>query len=469
MRTLPKVRKVFKEVLMSDLKKYLKDEALVPISKSFLAELALNSTPERRKEIEALAERVIFKQEGVQLKSDLKEEFVVKSRFAHGDKYDYSEVEICPLYSMSTYNCSSAHPPVKIRCRRHNHVFWMRPYDHYYIKNITDKELAKKMGRKVCADREGANSPSHTAECCQRGNDLIFLHGGYHAFLDYMESLAKKHKTAELAFKNVDLKGTNELDDVNLHRSLLTRIRNCEEITGRKINFVRPNSWEGIEEYYKGYTGLITLKANGTKHPRKCFLHEGKELYRQCVTCGQLKDKEKGFYSKCAKEPHVKRHECKECWRELKVKGWQANNPEKWKEVKRTTAKKYYEKRKADPLLRMVDNLRSRVSETFGAARKNGFDAIKRLRTLELLGGESWEQIKNHLESQFRSGMTWDNYGEWHIDHIIPVDYFIKHRNFMDENVQKECFHWSNLQPLWASVNISKSNKMPHEWEEPVA
>ena len=253
MRTLPKVRKVFKEVLMSDLKKYLKDEALVPISKSFLAELALNSTPERRKEIEALAERVIFKQEGVQLKSDLKEEFVVKSRFAHGDKYDYSEVEICPLYSMSTYNCSSAHPPVKIRCRRHNHVFWMRPYDHYYIKNITDKELAKKMGRKVCADREGANSPSHTAECCQRGNDLIFLHGGYHAFLDYMESLAKKHKTAELVFKNVDLKGTNELDGVNLHRSLLTRIRNCEEITGRKINFVRPNSWEGIEEYYKGY------------------------------------------------------------------------------------------------------------------------------------------------------------------------------------------------------------------------
>ena len=104
MRTLPKVRKVFKEVLMSDLKKYLKDEALVPFSKSFLAELALNSTPERRKEIEALAERVIFKQEGVQLKSDLKEEFVVKSRFAHGDKYDYSEVEICPLYSMSTYN-----------------------------------------------------------------------------------------------------------------------------------------------------------------------------------------------------------------------------------------------------------------------------------------------------------------------------------------------------------------------------
>ena len=53
-------------------------------------------------------------------------------------------------------------------------------------------------------------------------------------------------------------------------------------------------------------------------------------------------------------------------------------------------------------------------------------------------------------------GMSWDNYGEWHVDHIIPIDFFLKNYDFNDVEIQKECFNYNNLQPLWAVENIKK-------------
>ena len=65
--------------------------------------------------------------------------------------------------------------------------------------------------------------------------------------------------------------------------------------------------------------------------------------------------------------------------------------------------------------------------------------------------------MKEYLESKFTKEMTWENYGKfWHIDHIIPIDVF----NLLDINEQLMAFHWSNLQPLQATENIIKSNKI---------
>jgi len=62
------------------------------------------------------------------------------------------------------------------------------------------------------------------------------------------------------------------------------------------------------------------------------------------------------------------------------------------------------------------------------------------------------EQLKEHLEKQFDENMTWDNYGEWHIDHIIPLS-----SANTEEEMYKLC-HYTNLQPLWAIDNIIKAN-----------
>ena len=80
----------------------------------------------------------------------------------------------------------------------------------------------------------------------------------------------------------------------------------------------------------------------------------------------------------------------------------------------------------------------------------------KNNKTFTLLGYTKYD-LKNHLESQFTYGMSWDNIGEWHIDHIRPVSSFnfdsTEHPDF------KKCWALNNLQPLWAEDNMKKHTK----------
>ena len=80
----------------------------------------------------------------------------------------------------------------------------------------------------------------------------------------------------------------------------------------------------------------------------------------------------------------------------------------------------------------------------------------------------SIEFLKKHLESQFKEGMNWKNQGrgwenkgmqEWHIDHKIPCASF----NLSKKSEQRECFHYTNLQPLWAKENYKKGNNFIKE------
>ena len=63
--------------------------------------------------------------------------------------------------------------------------------------------------------------------------------------------------------------------------------------------------------------------------------------------------------------------------------------------------------------------------------------------------------LMGYLEAKFTDGMTWENHGKWHIDHIKPCCKF----NLLDKNEQIKCFHYTNLQPLWAKDNLSKGGK----------
>lgn len=60
--------------------------------------------------------------------------------------------------------------------------------------------------------------------------------------------------------------------------------------------------------------------------------------------------------------------------------------------------------------------------------------------------------LKNYLQLKFTNGMTWENYGKWHVDHIKPCAAF----DLSKQKEQKECFHYTNLQPLWAQDNLKK-------------
>ncbi len=105
-------------------------------------------------------------------------------------------------------------------------------------------------------------------------------------------------------------------------------------------------------------------------------------------------------------------------------------------------------KLKTDPLFRLQKNLRRRLN----LALKNVF---KDDTTMKLIGC-NLKDLKIYLENKFQKGMTWDNYGEWHIDHIKPISSF----DLKDAKNQKLAMHYTNLQPLWAKDNISKGNKI---------
>ena len=113
------------------------------------------------------------------------------------------------------------------------------------------------------------------------------------------------------------------------------------------------------------------------------------------------------------------------------------------------------QRRKEDPLFRLSLAIRARITK----ALKN---ETKDTSSIDLLGC-SVEYARQRLESQFTKGMTWKNHGVkgWHIDHIIPCDSF----DLSDMDQKKQCFHYTNLQPLWWRDNIIKANKLPDQYQ----
>ena len=115
--------------------------------------------------------------------------------------------------------------------------------------------------------------------------------------------------------------------------------------------------------------------------------------------------------------------------------------------------KNYRERKKDDPNWLLRKNLAGRVRE---AVKKQYSE--KAYKSMELIGC-TIQELREHLESQFTEGMTWENMGRggWHIDHIIPCAFF----DLSKPSHQKVCFNWQNLQPLWESDNCAKGDKIP--------
>lgn len=103
-----------------------------------------------------------------------------------------------------------------------------------------------------------------------------------------------------------------------------------------------------------------------------------------------------------------------------------------------------------DPVVRLKSSVRTSVSSAVRNKQKKS-------RTFEAIGYTVGDLLK-HLEERFTKGMNWYNYGKWHIDHIIPQDFF----EFESTNdVEfKMCWRLENLQPLWSGDNIKKGNKI---------
>jgi hypothetical protein len=129
--------------------------------------------------------------------------------------------------------------------------------------------------------------------------------------------------------------------------------------------------------------------------------------------------------------------------------------PEKIKSFRHNRNKLQRKRADVDPLFRLIRNTSRLINNSIS---RNGYK--KESKTHEILGC-SFVDFKKHLESQFAEGMTWDNQGEWHIDHRIP------HSAGKTEEEVLKLNHHSNLQPMWWRPNIIKSDSYcPKELKE---
>ena len=145
-------------------------------------------------------------------------------------------------------------------------------------------------------------------------------------------------------------------------------------------------------------------------------------------------------------------------------KEWSQNNREhlreyhtKWREVNREPLNEYkrvYEKTKkdSDPAYKLACYTRTAI---YTCLKERNVDKYK--NTFDLLP-YTLEDLITHLENKFQDGMNWENYGQWHVDHIKPMVSF----NIIEPTDKEfqECWSLSNLRPLWGHENLSKGSKI---------
>jgi hypothetical protein len=260
----------------------------------------------------------------------------------------------------------------------------------------------------------------------------------------------------------------------------------CKECRGVICKTYRDKSGYGKKYYAENKDDMLAQmrEAYREKHPipPSKIIPEG---FKGCCKCHEVKPATEEYFNRLKKSKDGLRYECREC----RVKEYLDDKDRiVEKSRKRYVLKKdiiliknkeYKEKRK-EWYERYFKNYYTENKETIKANSKRniykrlekdmGFKLLVRYRTRlykalkgiskskctrELIGC-SIKKLKEHIENQFKNGMSWDNYGEWHVDHIKPCVMF----DFTKEEEQKKCFNYTNLQPLWAEDNRRKHGKV---------
>ena len=161
----------------------------------------------------------------------------------------------------------------------------------------------------------------------------------------------------------------------------------------------------------------------------------------------------------CKREEQAKRYQTlklDEGYMEAKRKQareWGRNN--KSQKIKTVTLWSKH-KKQTDPIY----ILKSRIRARQGNAIKRAM--LKKTQNTQSILGCDWLTLKSHLESKFAPGMTWENMGQWHIDHIIPLN------SVSEEQEMLSLCRYTNLQPLWSFDNLSKGSKLLDKHYQPV-
>lgn len=200
----------------------------------------------------------------------------------------------------------------------------------------------------------------------------------------------------------------------------------------------RPCPKGHIAERYVSSPGCPECKAEVTKQ-----LRESADYMQRC------RDQQREYYHSDSgrRERQLERHRERARYQtdpkyraREKQRLRDRNKSEEFREYRRRYLKNWYR----DPENRAIHFMRSSLYRVISAEDKTG--------STEKMFGYTREELRSHIERQFTSGMSWNNYGEWHIDHITPVSKMVKD-GCSDPAVINAL---PNLRPMWAAENMSK-------------
>lgn len=176
-----------------------------------------------------------------------------------------------------------------------------------------------------------------------------------------------------------------------------------------------------------------------------------------CNSCIDIKKKEKDEKRKISKELkkiYLKKYnESNKDKKKEYNSNYYKNNKDKYKNYNKSKRKRksypYIKNRRSiDPLYKLTCNIRNLIKNSVA---NQGYS--KKSKTYEILC-MTYDDFKIYIESKFLDGMSWNNYGEWHLDHIIPISMAKSEEEIILLN------HYTNFQPLWAKDNLKKSNSL---------
>jgi hypothetical protein len=244
---------------------------------------------------------------------------------------------------------------------------------------------------------------------------------------------------------------TNDVSEKSWHKIKYCGEKCRELVSGQNLNSqIMERKRKYAESWYTKNSELLREKRrkrylktkDAEAKNRKKYYAKNKETILSYCKTWSLKNKER-------------KKEVSKKWRDL--------NPEKvrkyYSDYAKRNKQKINEKNKkirSTPIGKLKTSLRNsskRIAYYSGAK--------KRFPTVKFLGC-SFACAKQHIESQFKDGMSWDNFGEWHIDHIRPLASF----DLTDVTQQLMAGHYTNLQPLWAAENMAKGAKYEEPTEE---
>lgn len=226
-----------------------------------------------------------------------------------------------------------------------------------------------------------------------------------------------------------------------------------------------------VTEFYKARDGLLGVRADCKQCCRARALqwHRGNPE-RTKENCKKFRIENPNYMSAWYNNNKEKVNDRASKWHKehpdkvsKKTKKWRDKNPDYYSVWHKKNPGKHslYSKNYRDK--KILEDPRYKLDEAISSGVRRGLKlGGKSGRSTYILLGYTSEALKSHLEKQFRNGMSWENYGEWHVDHIIPLS--AHNYETPDDPDFKRAWALENLQPLWADENMKKGSKILQEY-----